>query len=165
MCCRHSLKAECYRCLETALPDRNALVLSVGCPHMVWGCVCVRVYIHWHSSEWTDMRICQRSAYLKFIPTVHTHTHTHVLIPFEDREPTDEAKSGHCQEFVSFELRSVRDISWSRCLGLSLSLGSAAVFRQLTCVKCVRAAFILQVSQLLLPACRSLPSWSLTDFW
>ena len=43
-------------------------------------CVCV----HWHSTEWPDMRICRHSAHFKLIlsappptPTPSTHMHTH----------------------------------------------------------------------------------------
>ena len=51
-------------------------------------CACVQ---HWNSMKWTDMWICQRSTYFKFIPSTHTHTHTHTfsyyLTQFEDHKP------------------------------------------------------------------------------
>ena len=58
------------------------------------------------------MWICQRSAYFKFIPSIHTHTHTHILIAFEDREPTglkvDIAKYGRRREELT-DLEGGRD--------------------------------------------------------
>ena len=57
----------------------------VGVCVCVSACVCVwaLVCVHWHSTEWTDMWICQHSAHFKFIPstcacacTPHTHFHT-----------------------------------------------------------------------------------------
>ena len=93
---------------KSVLQEGTLSAPSVSYPQMVWGCVCACACVqHWHSTEWTDMWICQRIAYFKFIPFTHTHTHTlppslshplpppppthtHTLslIPFEDSEPT-----------------------------------------------------------------------------
>ena len=52
------------------------LVPSVHCPQRVWGCVCACACVqHWHSTERTDMWICQHSAYVKFILSTRTHMH------------------------------------------------------------------------------------------
>ena len=43
----------------------------------------MRAYFwHWHCMEWTEMWICQRSAYFKFILSTHTgmHTRTHTQV-------------------------------------------------------------------------------------
>ena len=50
------------------LPSSNGLRMHV--------CMCLW---HWHSTEWTDMLICQGSAYFKFIPYTHTHTFSYHL--------------------------------------------------------------------------------------
>ena len=67
---------------------------------MVWECL--HVYIHGHSTEWTDMWIGHHCACIKVL-SIHTHTHTlvhmharthtqthmltHRVIPFEDHKP------------------------------------------------------------------------------
>ena len=42
------------------------------------------VWARWHSTEWTDVWIRQRSAHFKFI----LNTHAHILVSSEDCEPT-----------------------------------------------------------------------------
>ena len=78
------------------------LVPSVHCPQRVWGCVCACACVqHWHSTERTNMWICQHSAYVKFIPSTRTHTcmhaHTHSHTTWGPQ--TDGAQSGHCPSF------------------------------------------------------------------
>ena len=81
----------------------SLLAPSVCCSQMVWGCACACVQ-HWHSTEWTEIWICQHSAYFNFIPSTHTHTcthththtHTHIYSHTIWGPQTDGAKSGHC---------------------------------------------------------------------
>ena len=47
-----------------------------ACMH-VCACACVCACLHWHSTGWTDLWICQHSAYFKIILSTHTHMHTH----------------------------------------------------------------------------------------
>ena len=78
----------------TWIPRQYPLLpLSVRCPQMVWGYVCVCLCIVQNAlicTEWTDMWICQCCAYFKFIPSTHARTHPqNILTPFEAREMTE----------------------------------------------------------------------------
>ena len=102
-------------CLEFGNIHFYFLAPSVRCSQMVWGCMCgCACVLHQHSTEWTDIWICQCTAYFKFIPSTHKHSHT-IWGPW-----TDGAKSGHCPWIFSFRLCMVVVSVWGQLKYMNL---------------------------------------------